>query len=269
MVAASAALWWGAPGVESTALVLTAAFIGVIGFEMGLDFYNAMLPGLAPASHIGRLSGWSWGLGYIGGLACLILLLFFFVQLQVAPIGLDKLAAEHIRITERKASTSPRKAGPAGGSPIRLSTLSTVPSRGLRPPSREETKSRSRNAAAPRAPALTPLRAHQASIARRKRATRLPAGTAFLGSMPEKIGDAEGPATRFRYGNSVGSQSWYRVAPSGASGHPKKYLQPVPGQTDGDSCLVNAEALSPRRSVQLWRRQEHDGRRDREGRVWG
>ena len=98
MVAASAALWWGAPGVESTALVLTAAFIGVIGFEMGLVFYNAMLPGLAPASHIGRLSGWSWGLGYIGGLACLILLLFVFVQPEVAPFGLDKSAAEHIRI---------------------------------------------------------------------------------------------------------------------------------------------------------------------------
>ena len=65
---------------------------------MGLVFYNAMLPGLAPASHIGRLSGWSWGLGYIGGLACLILLLFVFVQLQVVPFGLDKLAAEHIRI---------------------------------------------------------------------------------------------------------------------------------------------------------------------------
>lgn len=98
MVAASAALWWGAPGVDSTVLVLTAAFIGVIGFEMGLVFYNAMLPGLAPASHIGRLSGWSWGLGYIGGLACLVLLLFVFVQPQVAPFGLDKSAAEHIRI---------------------------------------------------------------------------------------------------------------------------------------------------------------------------
>ena len=98
MVVASAALWWGAPVVESTMLVLAAAFIGVVGFEMGLVFYNAMLPGLAPASHIGRLSGWSWGLGYIGGLACLVLLLFVFVQPAVAPFGLDKSAAEHIRI---------------------------------------------------------------------------------------------------------------------------------------------------------------------------
>ncbi len=98
MVAGSAALWWAAPGPDSTALVLAAAFVGVVGFEMGLVFYNAMLPGLAPRSHIGRLSGWAWGLGYFGGLACLVLLLFVFVQPQAAPFGLDKSAAEHIRI---------------------------------------------------------------------------------------------------------------------------------------------------------------------------
>ncbi len=99
MVAASAALWWGTPGAGSTALVLTAAFVGVVAFEMGIVFYNAMLPGLAPPSHMGRLSGWSWGLGYVGGLACLLLLLFVFVQPEVAPFGLDREAAEHVRIS--------------------------------------------------------------------------------------------------------------------------------------------------------------------------
>ena len=99
MVAASAALWWGAPGPESTMLVLAAAFVGVVAFEMGIVFYNAMLPGLAPPSHMGRLSGWSWGLGYVGGLACLVVLLFGFVQPEVAPFGLDKEAAEHVRIS--------------------------------------------------------------------------------------------------------------------------------------------------------------------------
>ena len=99
MVAASAALWWGAPGAGSTALVLTAAFVGVVAFEMGIVFYNAMLPGLAPPSHLGRLSGWSWGLGYIGGLACLVMLLFVFIQPEAAPFGLDRAAAEHVRIS--------------------------------------------------------------------------------------------------------------------------------------------------------------------------
>lgn len=98
MALASAALWWGAPGVDSAALVLTAAFIGVIGFEMGIVFYNAMLPGLAPASHIGRLSGWSWGIGYFGGLACLVLMLFLFVLPEAPLFGLDREAAEHVRI---------------------------------------------------------------------------------------------------------------------------------------------------------------------------
>ena len=99
MVAASAALRWGAPGAGSTALVLSAAFLGVVAFEMGIVFYNAMLPGLAPPSHMGRLSGWSWGLGYIGGLACLVMLLFVFVQPEAAPFGLDRAAAEHVRIS--------------------------------------------------------------------------------------------------------------------------------------------------------------------------
>ena len=98
MAAASAALWWGAPGADSAMLVLAAAFVGVIAFELGIVFYNAMLPGLAPRSHIGRLSGWAWGFGYFGGLACLVLLLFLFVLPKAAPFGLDKAAAEHIRI---------------------------------------------------------------------------------------------------------------------------------------------------------------------------
>lgn len=98
MVVASAALWWGEPGPGSTMMVLAAAFVGVVAFELGIVFYNAMLPGIAPESHIGRLSGWAWGLGYFGGLACLVLLLFVFVQAETPPLGLDKAKAENVRI---------------------------------------------------------------------------------------------------------------------------------------------------------------------------
>ena len=41
--------------------------------------------------------------------------------------------------------------------------------------------------------------------------------------MQEKIGEAEGPTSRFRYGNSGGSQSWSREAPSGAASRRKKF----------------------------------------------
>ena len=49
-------------------------------------------------SHLGRLSGWGWGLGYAGGLGCLALALVGFVQTDTPWFGLDKGAAEHIRV---------------------------------------------------------------------------------------------------------------------------------------------------------------------------
>jgi UMF1 family MFS transporter len=104
MIVGSAALWWGTPkpgtpGAEGGVdIVLWASAIGVIGFEVAIVFYNAMLPGLVPESRVGRISGWAWGLGYAGGLVCLVVLLFVFVQPKTAPFGLDKAAAEHVRI---------------------------------------------------------------------------------------------------------------------------------------------------------------------------
>jgi UMF1 family MFS transporter len=57
-----------------------------------------MLPELVDKDHMGRLSGWGWGLGYIGGLTCLVVALFAFVQAPVPLFGLDKESAEQIRI---------------------------------------------------------------------------------------------------------------------------------------------------------------------------
>jgi UMF1 family MFS transporter len=48
---------------------------------------------------MGRWSGWAWGLGYAGGLACLVLALFVFVDVKNPPFGLDKTMAEHVRAT--------------------------------------------------------------------------------------------------------------------------------------------------------------------------
>jgi UMF1 family MFS transporter len=96
---ASAALWWveAAPGFVAPALVAVA--IANFAFEMGMVFYNAMLPDLAPHARIGRWSGWGWGLGYVGGLACLGIVLVGFVQAERPWFGLDKQAAEHLRVT--------------------------------------------------------------------------------------------------------------------------------------------------------------------------
>jgi UMF1 family MFS transporter len=46
-----------------------------IGFEGGIVFYNAFLPEIATPENIGRISGYGWALGYLGGLASLVMVL--------------------------------------------------------------------------------------------------------------------------------------------------------------------------------------------------
>lgn len=98
-VTATATLWFAAPGAQSIPLALTAAVIGTVGFEVGLVFYNAMLPSLTTPDRLGRLSGLAWGFGYCGGLLCLVIALVGFIQADTPPFGLDKDNAEHVRAT--------------------------------------------------------------------------------------------------------------------------------------------------------------------------
>jgi UMF1 family MFS transporter len=98
-VAAAAALWFIRPSVEYVYPGLVLVVVGTIGSEFAMIFYNAMLPSLAPREEIGRWSGWAWGAGYVGGLACLCLALFAFVRPEAAWLGLDTDAAAHIRAT--------------------------------------------------------------------------------------------------------------------------------------------------------------------------
>ena len=71
--------------------------IANIGFELGGVFYNAFLPDIAPPDKIGRISGFGWGLGYIGGLISLILALVLLVQTDAPILGFATEGAENIR----------------------------------------------------------------------------------------------------------------------------------------------------------------------------
>ena len=59
-----------------------------IGFEGGLVFYNAFLPEISDRARMGRVSGWGWSLGYIGGICCLLLILPFAAHLKEGEEGL-------------------------------------------------------------------------------------------------------------------------------------------------------------------------------------
>ncbi len=70
-IAASAALALTRPETGWVAFALVGFGVGAFAFEMGNVFYNAMMANLVPPQRMGRLSGWGWGTGYLGGLACL------------------------------------------------------------------------------------------------------------------------------------------------------------------------------------------------------
>ncbi|HJT11555.1 MAG TPA: MFS transporter [Dongiaceae bacterium] len=98
-ILATASLWFVRPDPSSMVFALVAYGVAGLGFELGLVFYNAMLPELAPPNKVGRISGWGWGIGYLGGLSCLIVSLLLFVQPDPSLFGLDRDSAEHVRVT--------------------------------------------------------------------------------------------------------------------------------------------------------------------------
>ena len=98
-ILATAMLWFATPTEASIPLSMIAVVIATMAFEVSLVFYNALLPTLTSPERLGRLSGLAWGLGYAGGLLCLVIALMVFVQPENALFGLDKGSAEHVRAT--------------------------------------------------------------------------------------------------------------------------------------------------------------------------
>jgi UMF1 family MFS transporter len=69
-VVACALLSTVAPGAIGWGVALYV--VASVGFEAGYIFYNAFLPEVSTPATIGRISAWSWGTGFIGGLLALV-----------------------------------------------------------------------------------------------------------------------------------------------------------------------------------------------------
>jgi MFS transporter, UMF1 family len=98
-VLASAMLWFVEPGMGDFWWAVIWVSLGILGAEFAFIFYNTMLPDLAAPAKLGRWSGWGWGLGYVGGVVCLIVALFGFVEADSSFLGLNRDEAEHVRAT--------------------------------------------------------------------------------------------------------------------------------------------------------------------------
>ena len=90
-------LWTVEPHPSFAVRALILVGIANAAFELGMVFYNAMLPDLVPRSMLGRVSGWAYASGYAGGLACLAAALLTLIWPAHPPFGLDPEQAEPVR----------------------------------------------------------------------------------------------------------------------------------------------------------------------------
>ena len=95
-VLAGALLWFVVPGPSWLLGALALCFAVNVGLEVSMVFYNAMLTDVAPPHMVGRVSGWGWGIGYIGAIVCLVLALAL-IQTEPPPFGLDDSTYEPVR----------------------------------------------------------------------------------------------------------------------------------------------------------------------------
>jgi UMF1 family MFS transporter len=94
-IAGSIALYFVRPG--AAVLALFWFVVANVAFEMGMVFYNAFLPDIAPPERVGRISGYGWALGYAGGLAALVVALVALVQPETPWFGFSTEEGENIR----------------------------------------------------------------------------------------------------------------------------------------------------------------------------
>ena len=69
----TALLFFMGPGMALMSALLFV--VANVGFEGANVFYNAFLPEISTSKNIGRISGYGWALGYVGGLVALIIAL--------------------------------------------------------------------------------------------------------------------------------------------------------------------------------------------------
>jgi UMF1 family MFS transporter len=87
-------LFFVRPGYVVTAMVFVV--LSNLGYSMGENFVSSFLPDIAEEERMGRISGFAWAFGYIGGLLSLVLCLLVLTSLsEVAdhtlPIRLTNL----------------------------------------------------------------------------------------------------------------------------------------------------------------------------------
>ncbi|MDO5727594.1 MAG: MFS transporter, partial [Bowdeniella nasicola] len=73
--------------------------MGNIFFEFASVHYNALLNNLSTKATIGRISGFGWGMGYLGGIVLLLIVYFGMINPEVGWFGVSDANGLDVRAT--------------------------------------------------------------------------------------------------------------------------------------------------------------------------
>ena len=92
-------LWFSKPSKEYLFYTLLIVGLANIFYELSLIFYNSTLKKISEDKSLGKSSGYSFALGYIGGILILIISIKIFIDSDTLPFALSKNNSENIRAT--------------------------------------------------------------------------------------------------------------------------------------------------------------------------
>ena len=92
-------LWFAKPSEKYLLYTLLVVASANFFYELSLIFYNSILKRISNSNNLGKSSGFSFALGYVGGILILIVCIKIFIDNDVLPFGLSKENSENIRAT--------------------------------------------------------------------------------------------------------------------------------------------------------------------------
>ncbi|MAF20959.1 MAG: hypothetical protein CMI55_04840 [Parcubacteria group bacterium] len=92
-------LWFSKPSEKYLIYTLFIVGLANIFYELSLIFYNSTLKKISESDNLGKSSGFSFALGYIGGIIVLIICITIFIDNDSLPFGLSKENSENVRAT--------------------------------------------------------------------------------------------------------------------------------------------------------------------------
>jgi len=92
-------LWFSKPSEKYLIYTLLIVGLANIFYELSLIFYNSTLKKISESNNLGKSSGFSFALGYIGGIIVLIICITIFIDNDSLPFGLSKENSENVRAT--------------------------------------------------------------------------------------------------------------------------------------------------------------------------